>query len=103
MNLEKRLLLYTCLSYLKGNNSDIYVDQAPEAFSKHFLSITDILKTDNSDFHSDISLLKTSFPTRFPTMPTFSITQAELITTIALLNSKNVSGFDGLSSKIIVT
>ena len=51
---------------------------------------------------SAMSFLKSTLPKGFPKMVIIPITEAELLSTVSSLNSKNSSGYHSLSNKIIM-
>jgi hypothetical protein len=69
------------------------VDQAADMFNKHFLTLTNKLKLVYTDINSALSFLQSSFPKGFPKMVVIPITEAELLSTISSLKSKNSSGY----------
>lgn len=87
---------------LSSNNTIICLDQAADVFTKYFLNLTDRLKSDYMDNVSAMSFLKSFFPKGFPKMVIMPLTEAELVSTISSRNSKNSTGYNGLSNIIIV-
>jgi len=87
---------------LHSNNTIICLAQVADVHNKYFLNLTNILKSDYMDNGSAILFLKSSFPKGFPKVVKIPITEAELVSTISSLNSKNSPGYNGLSNKIIV-
>jgi len=75
--------------------------QAAEAFNNYFLNITENLNINFAKDNNPISLLKKNYPFEFPTRQTVPITEGEIRSIISSLKSKNSSGYDGISTKIL--
>jgi len=76
-------------------------EQAAEAFNNYFLNITEILNIHSTKDNNLISLLKKYYPSEFPPMQAVPITDGEIRSIISSLKSKNPSGYDGISTKIL--
>jgi len=80
------------------------VEQSPEdvaeAFNNYFLGITENLNIHIAKDNNPILLLNKYYPSEFPPMHIVHITDGE-ISIISSFKSKNPSGYDGISTKIL--
>ena len=74
--------------------------QAAEAFNNYFLNTSENLNIHIANDNNPTSLLKKRYPFEFPPMQTVPITAGE-ISIISSKKSKNSSGYDGISTKIL--
>jgi hypothetical protein len=65
------------------------------------LNITENLNILIAKENNPVSLLKKYYPFEFPPMQKLPITEAEIRSIISSLKSKNSSGYDGISTKIL--
>jgi len=75
--------------------------QAAEAFKNYFLNITENLNMHIAKDNNPISLLKKYYTFEFPPMQIVPITDGEIRSIISSIKSKNSSGYDGISTKIL--
>jgi hypothetical protein len=85
----------------KIENQCIRSNDAANAFNDYFINIMDTLPISKFDIDHAVQLLQNSFPQGFPDMPNIPITESEIICTIKSLKSKNSSGHDGISNRIL--
>ena len=76
-------------------------EQAVEAFNNYFLNVTENLNIHVAQDDNPISLLKKYYPSEFQPMQIVPITEGEIRSIISSLKSKNSSGYDGISTKIL--
>jgi hypothetical protein len=80
------------------DNKDIQSEEAAEVLNYYFLNVTDNLQPQIDNIISPLSLLKNAYQTVFPSMEIIPVTKGEIISIICSLKSKNLSGYDGISS-----
>jgi hypothetical protein len=85
---------------IKIDGEEQSLEQAAEAFNNYFLNVTENLNTQSAKDNS-ISLLKNYYPSEFPPMQIVPVTEGEIRSIIGSLKSKNSSGFDGISTKLL--
>jgi hypothetical protein len=85
----------------KIENQCIRSNNAANAFNDYFINIMDTLPISKFDIDHAVQLLQNSFPQGFPGMPNIPITESEIICTIKSLKSKDSSGYDGISNRIL--
>jgi hypothetical protein len=91
-----------CLPKIFQNNGKkMNFDDAAQTFSKYFITLTENMNMKNADVHSAMSYLYTYFPHGFPKMKISPVTETEITRAIMSLKSKNSSGYDGISNKIL--
>ena len=76
-------------------------EQAVEALNNYFLNVTENLNIHVAQDNNPISLLKKYYPSEFQPMQIVPITEGEIRSIISSLKSKNSSGYDGISTKIL--
>ena len=77
-------------------------EQATEAFNNYFLNVTENLSIPIAKDNNPISLLKKYYPSEFPPLQIVPITDSEIRSIISSLESKNPSGYDGISTKTLI-
>jgi hypothetical protein len=77
------------------------LEKPVEAFNNYFLNVTENLNIHVSQDNNPISLLKKYYPSEFQPMQIVPITEGEIRSIISSLKSKNSSGYDGISTKIL--
>jgi hypothetical protein len=85
----------------KIENQCISSNNAANAFTDYFINIMDTLPRSKFDIDHAVQLLQNSFPHGLPDMPNIPITESEIICTIKSLKSKDSSGYDGISNRIL--
>jgi hypothetical protein len=85
----------------KIENQCISSNNAANAFNDYFINVMDTLPISKFDTDHAVQLLQNSFPQGFPHMPNIPITESEVICTIKSLKSKDSSGYDGISNRIL--
>jgi hypothetical protein len=88
-------------SKLSNNDIAVNLENAADAFNKYFVNTTDKLNIQNPKQNAAISLLRASYPNSVTKMKIIPVTEAEVIGIINSLKSKNSSGYDEISSKIL--
>lgn len=90
--------IYTLVT---NNSKTSDTTEIANIFNKYFLSITDNLNITQNNNNNAIDFLKVSVPTNFPNIQIFPTNPREIITIIKQLKSKNSSGYDEITSKIL--
>jgi len=75
--------------------------QAAEAFNNYFLNITENLNIHIAKDNNTKSMLKKYYTFEFPLMQRVPITEGEIRRIISSLKSKNSSGYNEISTKIL--
>lgn len=88
-------------SEFKLGNKNVCINQAAEAFNNYFLNVVEELNIDKAGIKSAIPLRRKWFSGGFPNMIHISITESEIICTIAYLKSKSSCGYNGILNKIL--
>lgn len=79
----------------------INIDEAVHSFNKYFTSITENVNIKNTNVYTAMSYLHTHFPNGFPEMDLNLASEEETISIINKLKSKNSSGYDGITNKLL--
>jgi hypothetical protein len=85
----------------KIENQCIRSNNAANAFNNYFINIVDTLPISKLDIDHAVQLTQNSFPQGFPDMPNIPVTESEIICTIKSLKSKDSSGYDGITNRIL--
>jgi hypothetical protein len=88
-------------SKFSNNGTAVNLENAADAFNKYFLTTTDNLNIQNPKQNAAISPLRVSYPNSVTKITTIPVTEAEIIGIINSLKTKNSSGYDEMSSKIL--
>jgi hypothetical protein len=86
---------------LSNNGTAVSLENAADAFNKYFVNTTDNLNIQNPKQNAAISLLRVSYPNSVTKMKTIPVTEAEIVGIINSQKSKNSSGYDEITSKIL--
>jgi hypothetical protein len=82
-------------------NSSFQLDSAAGTFNNYFLNTTEKVNTEKVDTPSDLLFHSNLSAHDFPDMTTIPITDAEIISTFAVLKNKSSSVYDATSNRIL--
>ena len=83
------------------DNTEVPIGKLAETFNNYFLNITNNLQIHTGYDTSPISLLKNAYQNDFSQMKTIPVTEGEILSIINSMTTKNSSGYDGISTKIL--
>jgi hypothetical protein len=89
------------LHFFKMNNKKVSVVKSAEPFKNYFLNMADDLQIEVVNDISQISFLKNAYQNDFSQMNIIPVTEGEIQSTICSLKSKDSSGYDGVSTKLL--
>ncbi len=83
------------------DNTEVPIGKLAETFNNYFLNITNNLQIHTGCDSSPISLVKNAYQNDFSQMKTIPVTEGEILSIINSMTTKNSSGYEGISTKVL--
>jgi hypothetical protein len=83
------------------NTAKVNTGEAAHNFNKYFSSITENLDITKTNTHAAMKYLYAYLPNGFPVLNCNLVTEDEIISAVNKLKSKNSSGYDDITNKLI--